>query len=78
MHPSNSAHMHTLDYVQVEPEPEVQEKQVPEVFEGPQATSCMDTSIDFRSRQASVHLINALIFYFKTFLYVYFDCVLSL
>jgi hypothetical protein len=37
--------MHTLDHMQAEPESEVQEEQLLEVFEGPQATSCMDTNI---------------------------------
>jgi hypothetical protein len=37
--------MHALDYVQAEPESEVQEKQIPEVFKGPQTPSFMDTNI---------------------------------
>jgi hypothetical protein len=39
--------MHMLDHVQAEPESKVQEKQVPEVFKGPQVTSCMDTNIAY-------------------------------
>jgi hypothetical protein len=41
--------MHMIDHMQAEPESEVQEEQLPEVFEGPQATSCMDTNI-FQSK----------------------------
>jgi hypothetical protein len=40
--------MHTLDHVQAELESDVQEEQVLEVFEGPQATSCIDTNIAFK------------------------------
>jgi hypothetical protein len=39
------AHMHKLDHVQAEPESKVQEEQVPEVFEGTQASSVVDTNI---------------------------------
>jgi hypothetical protein len=39
--------MHTLDHMQVELESEVQEEQVLEVFEGPQATSFVNTNIAF-------------------------------
>jgi hypothetical protein len=39
--------IHMLDHVQVGPELEVQEEQVPEVFEGPQVTSCVNINIDF-------------------------------
>jgi hypothetical protein len=39
------AHMHTLDHMQMEPESDVQEEQVLEVFEGPQASNFMDTNI---------------------------------
>jgi hypothetical protein len=39
------AHMHTLDHVQAAPESEVQEEQAPEVFEGPQTPSFVDTNI---------------------------------
>jgi hypothetical protein len=45
MHHSNLAHIHTLHHVQVEPKLEVHEEQVPEVFEGPQVSSVMDTNI---------------------------------
>jgi hypothetical protein len=38
---------------------------------------CEDTNIYFGSRQAPVHLINALIFYFEALLYVLLDCALS-
>jgi hypothetical protein len=37
--------MHTLDHVQEEPKSGVQEEQVSEVFEGPQATSYVDTNL---------------------------------
>jgi hypothetical protein len=37
--------MHMLDHVRAEPELEVQEEQVSEVFEGPQASSFMDSNI---------------------------------
>jgi hypothetical protein len=37
--------MHTLDHMQMEPESDVQEEQVLEVFEGPQASNFMDTNI---------------------------------
>jgi hypothetical protein len=62
--------MHMLDYGHVKPESGVQEEQVSEVFEGPQATSCDDTNISFGSWQALVHLTNAFVFYFKTLLIV--------
>jgi hypothetical protein len=39
--------MHTLDHMQAELESEVQEEQVSEVFEGSQATSCVNTNIAF-------------------------------
>jgi hypothetical protein len=39
------AHMHMLDYMQAEPESEVKEEQLPEVFEGPQAPNFVDTNI---------------------------------
>jgi hypothetical protein len=39
--------MYTLDHVQTEPELEVQEEQVPEVFERLQVTSCGGTNIAF-------------------------------
>jgi hypothetical protein len=39
--------MHALYHVQAEPESGVQEEQVSEVFEDPQATSCVDTNIAF-------------------------------
>jgi hypothetical protein len=39
--------MHTLDHMQAELESKVQEEQVSEVFEGSQATSCVNTNIAF-------------------------------
>jgi hypothetical protein len=40
--------MQTLDHVRAGLESEVQEEQVPEVFDGPQAISCIDTHISFQ------------------------------
>jgi hypothetical protein len=57
---------------------EFEAEQVQWVFRGPQASSGEDTNIAFGSRQAPVHLINALVFYFKALLYDLLDCVLSL
>jgi hypothetical protein len=59
------------------PKMEVQAQQVQWVFGGLQASSCEDANI-IGSRQAPVHLINALIFYFEALLYVLLDCALSL
>jgi hypothetical protein len=42
------------------------------------STKYEDTNIAFRSRQALVHLTNALIIYFEVLLYVLLDCALSL
>jgi hypothetical protein len=37
--------MHTLDYIQAEPESEIQEEQVQEEYGGPLAPSCMCANI---------------------------------
>jgi hypothetical protein len=61
--------LHTLDHVQVESESEVQKEQVPEVFEGPQATSCMDTNIDFEQGKPRCIPPIILVFSFNHYLY---------
>jgi hypothetical protein len=55
----------------------VQAEQVQWVFGGPQASSCEDANI-VGSRQAPVHLTNALAIYFEALFYVLLDCALSL
>jgi hypothetical protein len=56
---------------------EVQAEQVQWVFGGPQASSCEDANI-VGSRQAPMHLTNAVVFYFEALAYILLDCALSL
>jgi hypothetical protein len=55
--------MQMLDHMQAEPELEVQEEQVSQVFESPQATSCVVTIIDFE--QGKPRCIPPIIFGFS-------------
>jgi uncharacterized membrane protein len=61
----------------VEPKMEVQAEQVQWVFGCPQVSSCEEANIG-GSRQAPLHLTNALIFYFEALLYILLGCTLSL
>jgi hypothetical protein len=56
---------------------EIQVVQVQWRIGGPQASSGEDTNC-CGSRQAPVHLTNALVFYFEALLYILLDCTLSL
>jgi hypothetical protein len=57
---------------------EIQAELVQKEYGGPQAPSCMDTNLAIGSRQASVHLADALVFYFEVLFYVLLDCAISL
>jgi hypothetical protein len=72
------AHMHTLDHIQSEPKSELQEEQVPEVFEGPQEPSVIYTNIF--PVQGKPWCISPIILDFPLnhYFYVKIDCALSL
>jgi hypothetical protein len=70
--------MHMLDHVQAEPNSEVQEQQVPEVFDSPHATSCMNTNIAFEQGKSRCIPPIILGFPFNHYFYVKFDCALDL
>jgi hypothetical protein len=59
------AHIYSYTLDRAEPESKFQAKQVRQVFRGSQASSCKDTNIAFRSRQAPVHHTIILDFYFE-------------
>jgi hypothetical protein len=44
-----------------EPKPEIQAERVQKVYDGPQASSCMDTNLTIGSRQTPVHLTMLLV-----------------
>jgi hypothetical protein len=78
LHYFDFGHLLHIRVDHAEPNTEIQAGQVQGVFGGPQAPSVMDANIAFGSRQAPMHLINALVFYFEALLYVLLNCALSL
>jgi hypothetical protein len=69
--------MHTVDHVQTEPGSEVQDEQVPEVFEGSQMTSCVDTNIAFKQGKSRCIQLIILGFSFNHYHYDMLECAIT-